>query len=146
GRLVAPAASQERHAARGEQEERAHQEGELEPAGRRGGDRVAFAEQRRGALGRERREDGQAESRAQLRARVQQACRSPGPVLADPGVGRGRRANEYAAQAEWEISRPGRMSDTYEPSTGIRDSQYSPPAAITAPTTITGFVPTRANS
>ena len=38
------------------------------------------------------------------------------------------------------------MSERYEPSTGIRDSQYRPPAAITAPTTMTGLVPMRANS
>ena len=33
-----------------------------------------------------------------------------------------------------------------EPWTGIRESQYMPPAAITAPATITGRVPIRDSS
>ena len=41
---------------------------------------------------------------------------------------------------------PGRMSAEYEPSTGMRDSQYRPPAPISAPATITGLVPIRAKS
>src|ERR671931_78500 len=44
------------------------------------------------------------------------------------------------------MSVPGSRSATYEPSTGMRDSQYSPPAATIAPTMITGLVPTRERS
>ena len=41
---------------------------------------------------------------------------------------------------------PGSRSETYEPSTGIRDSQNRPPAEMSAPATITGRVPTRERS
>ena len=44
------------------------------------------------------------------------------------------------------ITMPGSRSLTYEPSTGMRDSQYTPPAATSAPPTITGRVPTRVRS
>ena len=36
---------------------------------------------------------------------------------------------------------PGSRSERKDPWTGIRDSQYMPAAAITAPATITGLVP-----
>ena len=41
---------------------------------------------------------------------------------------------------------PGRRSARKDPWTGIRESQYMPPAAIRAPTTITGRVPTLESS
>src|SRR5215204_2065795 len=74
------------------------------------------------------------------------AAASPDSPSATPAFAAVRTATNMAPSPSEVITRPGRRSARYEPSTGMRDSQYTPPEPISEPTTITGRVPRRGTS
>ena len=77
---------------------------------------------------------------------LRSAAASPALSAGTPAFAAVATATNRPAMPSPTSRRPGNRSAAYEPPTGIRDSQYRPPAPIAAPAMITGRVPTRAKS